>query len=732
MSTPSSTYRSEALRLTFLWLVCIPLWLTLGCSGGTVHSFGDYAGYAVAPADSKSAADKKWAAYLTTHLTRRAGERVVVVALKNNDETGESDELPEDFLAVNVGVAKDLSHDYAVTCSDGSLTLQARDASTLLWLIYQFMSAAGAHDARLSTSDLLPAAVRCTADTAGNFAFEYRGLYTPTNADEELRPILATHHVDYDWALWGHNLRKVFGGTIPDDARALIDGQRSDAQFCFSSASLYAALEAYVLNNYGEGSATAKNGEKADETARFAILPDDNTQVCQCEACRAAGNTATSATPAVTKLVSRLARRFPAHLFFTSAYATTTEAPAQPLPDNVGVLLSALSVPYSASPAKAAARVGFADLLADWQRVTSRIYVWDYVRNFDDYLTPYPCLQLLQQRLQYYADEGVRGVFLNGSGDDYAAFDDVQTRVMAALMVNPYQSLADYTAACWSQLYPVTAEVLAPYYESLENRAAKGELQPYAGISAAGSYLDPAAFETFWNSLDRAAKSVSGDERTRLNRLLTALCFTRLELTRLQADKFNRAQIAEILAGLDGFTAFSDMHHYREADGELAAYVGQWRSLLAWGKAEGNLLAGVQLRAVSALDEGYTDVTLLTDQWHGFPSDYHTGWLICSADTLTLEVPASAVVAAGTFRFGFLLAPKWHIALPSAVEVWQNGHCVARVSVDANPDVEPFTRHVVACPFYGLTPGCPVSLRLVREHVPRITLACDEVELSVE
>ena len=69
------------------------------------------------------------------------------------------------------------------------------------------------------------------AHAEGDFAFEYRGIYSPSNADPELMPVTASHHVDYDWGLWGHNLRRVFPGEVPEEALAWVDGQRDENQF---------------------------------------------------------------------------------------------------------------------------------------------------------------------------------------------------------------------------------------------------------------------------------------------------------------------------------------------------------------------------------------------------------------------------------------------------------------------------------------------------------------------
>ena len=159
-------------------------------------------------------------------------------------------------------------------------------------------------------------------------------------------------------------------------------------QFCFSSEDLYTRLVAYILDNYGDG--TVKNGPNKGQVhgSRFCIMPDDNNIVCQCEKCRQAGNTAQSATSAVVKLMQKVAERFPNHRFFTTSYLTTKNPPSMRMPENTGVLISAIDFPLSYGFESTSQAADFAAKIKKWRAVTPNIYVWDYMRNFDDYLTP--------------------------------------------------------------------------------------------------------------------------------------------------------------------------------------------------------------------------------------------------------------------------------------------------------------------------------------------------------
>lgn len=141
-------------------------------------------------------------------------------------------------------------------------------------------------------------------------------------------------------------------------------------------------------------------------------MPMDNKLACTCDRCLKKGNTATNATPAVTDFVTRLAKEFPRHQFFTSAYHTTMQAPQTVLPDNVGVFVSSISLPMQVNFRKTNGYKEFLATVKAWQKKCLRIYVWDYERDFDDYLSPFPCLQALQSRLQLYRELGVKGCSL--------------------------------------------------------------------------------------------------------------------------------------------------------------------------------------------------------------------------------------------------------------------------------------------------------------------------------
>ncbi len=643
------------------------------CTGiGGIHEFHEYQTYWIQPIDPDNETDIKWSDYLYEHLKNRVADPTLVA---HHSEKPESDVV----LKVKIGTDASMANEYTIDISHDEIALTGRRKGSTMWLLYQFMSAAANDDERISADDLYPNSLDM-ADCTGDFAFEYRGFYAPSNMDLEIMPIIASHNIDTDWGLWGHNLRKCFKDGLPTEAQALVDGVRSQHQLCFSSEALYNAVERYIKYNYGED---------PDLAAKFMIMPDDNFLVCQCEECKEKGNTPTDASPAVISLAKRLARRFPYHEIYITSYATTKNIPTYRLPDNMGIMVSAIDFKMCGH---ADHRREFQEMLNRSKRVTDRVYVWEYGRNFDDYLTPFPCYTIMANRLRFYRDNGVRGVFINGSGYNYSTLTYMRTYVFSVLMINPDADIRDMMRRFLKMWYPKTHETIYEYYCHLEDRALEAPkgLPFYSGIrEAVDAYLDPEEFEAFFNKLSGMVQSTEGRERKLLNRLLTGLSFTRLELMRISDRMYDRSAVAKPIATLSDHSAYDNMKNYREAYGDIDDYLEKWERLEDIKPyVLSSLLKGRNLHVFSDLDEDYNDPSILTDGLVGFSTDYHTNWMINSHKVLDLEIPSDLIKPGRKIVVSAMHAPRWNIAAPSVIELKVGSKVVASTTVPV-PDVEP-------------------------------------------
>lgn len=409
----------------------------------------------------------------------------------------------------------------------------------------------------ISISFLLLSACSRAAVTVSK-PFQFRALCTPTNANPKEFGLDSTHNVDNDWGLWGHNLWKVIGEDAPEEVYALIGTKRDSTQYCFSTPKMYEIIDNWIADQWGP------------KGWRFTIMPADNKKVCQCKLCLAAGNTKDNATPAVAALLDKLAKKYPGHQFFMTAYHTTKQPPRRKLPPNAGVMLSTMDIPMRYIFNESGGYRKFDAMVKAWKNVTPLLYVWEYDRNFDDYLTPYPCLMIMQQRLKYYQQAGITGVFINGSGNDYSTFDDVQSYVLAKLLLDVNADVEALVRQFYAKYYPECGKLIGDYYLSLEEKLRRtNRVMPYYGTieETVASYLNPKEFVDFWVSLDKKSKSVGGEERQRVNRMLTAMAYTRLQLKPSERDR------EEMIIILKDYKSVPGLLNYKETNGSLEKYL---------------------------------------------------------------------------------------------------------------------------------------------------------------
>ena len=654
---------------------------------------GKYAAYVIRPLDPEGYSDTQWAEYLYNHFKNRTSDSTLVSYDKVPDVQGP-------VMIVDVSMNPELEGDYSITVDGDYITLVGKRKANVLWLAYQFISYVGMNDNRFEVRDLHPCMIDMKTKK-GYFAFEYRGIHTLANDNPDMIATIGSQNVDSDWGLWGHNLFKIFQGDIPEDAKALVDGERTDEQLCLTSERLFDQVEEFIVDNYGD---------TEDDFARFCIMPLDNQLVCQCDYCQAAGNTTDNCTPALADLIRRLAERFPCHQFFTVCYGTHTAAPGNPLPANAGVFVSAIDFEMSSHPK---GEEEFVANMNAWKEATSLIYVWDYANNFDDYLTPYPNLMIMADRIRWYRNLGVKGIFVNGGSPTYTTLNGLQTCVLATLLIDPDQDVKSLIHRYIKQYFGPAADEVYKCYIALEEAAytSTKPLDFYGGITNAvrienaSDSLRKAQFQR----LIEKAEQCEDSARYHMDRLLTALAYPVLERARLTEAMYSPDAVNQYLDMLKAYKRFPEMTDYREVDGDINSYLDQWKQLRQVGRRyQRNTLKSAKLKALTELDDEYSDIGMLNDGLCGFPTNYHDNWMIVSAPTLEVEIPAKAakgkMLVISTFH-----NPRWRIAQPHSIELIQNGKTLATVTPSQGA---PKTRTFTAINLSHINTAHPFILRL--------------------
>lgn len=668
---------------------------------------------------------QKWQDYLYNQLSKRSKDKSKVVKSMSVDPT-----IPPGFKEIHVEVATDLKNDYCIKNTPAKVHVRMREEKTALWMVYQLIAAIAQQNPNFNAIDLPPTTIefknQCT-----NFDFSYRDVHLQPNMDVDYAALIGTNSVESDWGIWAHNLHKVL--KVDSATQAEVNGVLTDKQYCFSSEQLYLQLHEYIDDNYG-------NGKK--KPYRFMIAPNDNDQVCTCEKCKGAGNDQHNATPAVFNLINRLAQDFPKHHFYALAYRTTLTPPDNELLDNCGVFISTIAIPKGVKLTGNKNFNELNDLIQDWKKKTPNLYLWDYISNFDDYLTPLPILTGLKKQFPDFIKAGIKGLFLNGSGYDYSPFDDVKTYAAAALMMNAKIDIDSLTGKFFAKKYPVSHQLLNNYYLSLENKINQTD-KPYSLYgnfkSASKNYLATADFIFFYNSLTKIVNTATGEEKENLEKLLTALSFTRLQVAYLLGFEAGGGFVIDneqvkltpdikvYLKQLSNYVNYKDLARFKENGGYLKDYLAEWQKLAGYS-AKRNLLSEGNLSFISSPDEDYTDIRTLNDGIMGFGSNYQQGWLLSSKDDLHLKVSLDNLLKARNLNINFLNDEEAGIYPPTLVEIIVDGKVIKSLKPKLNPSDEKVYQIQETLSF-----GADIKMfeiKMLRSTKGKRTIGCDEIQLT--
>lgn len=163
----------------------------------------------------------------------------------------------------------------------------------------------------------------------------------------------------------------------------------------------------------------------------------------------------------VNAVAADIAEDYPDAVIDTFAYVYTTE-PAKitrPLP-NVCIRICAMPCCHSHAvndPGCIGNRL-FCETVEKWNKICSRIYIWEYSQNYHYYIPPYPDFATIRHTMRYYAEHGAKGMYPEGNPGSprYSEFGELRCYLMAQLMWNPFMSAEEY--------YTHMDEFLAAFY----------------------------------------------------------------------------------------------------------------------------------------------------------------------------------------------------------------------------------------------------------------------------
>lgn len=270
------------------------------------------------------------------------------------------------------------------------------------------------------------------------------------------------------------------------------------------------------------------------EATFFGVSQNDWQGFCTCAKCKAVddeeGSHAGTMIRFVNAIAEEVAKKHPGKIIETLAYQYTRKPPLKVRPrDNVMVCLCTIecdfSVPIADGTGKANA--AFRKDIAEWSKLTDKLYLWDYTTNFKCYIQPFPNLNVLQPNLEFFRDHGVVSILEQGAYQGaHADFAELKAWMLAKLMWNPRQStdalVEKFTDAYYGKAAPLVRRYLTEIHELQARRSEKGGrlsiFEPNGSSVCDADFLDGAV--RLWRD---AEKAVAGDAEKSYNVRMSAL-----------------------------------------------------------------------------------------------------------------------------------------------------------------------------------------------------------------
>lgn len=261
-------------------------------------------------------------------------------------------------------------------------------------------------------------------------------------------------------------------------------------------------------------------------TTIISISQNDTDARCHCKNCDAIdkeeGSPAGTLLRFVNAVAEDLAEDYPNLTIDTLAYDYTQTAPKITRPrENVCIRLCTFHCHFThpLNDPTCAENARFCKDLKEWTKICDNIHIWDYTTNFAYYIPTYANLHVLQQNMQFFAENNAKGMFPQGNRNSPTGeFGELRAYLLAKLMMNPYMGEEEY--------YRLMDEFLEAYYgdgwayirmyidktsEMYEAGCGNMYMHPFNRLPAESFIEMQQAFTEWWNKAEELADEARKD-----------------------------------------------------------------------------------------------------------------------------------------------------------------------------------------------------------------------------
>src|SRR5450756_361538 len=147
----------------------------------------------------------------------------------------------------------------------------------------------------------------------------------------------------------------------------------------------------------------------------------------------------------------------------------------------------------------------------DWGKIASDIIVWDYVIQFNNLISPFPNLQVLQPNLRFFVENGVTAMFEQGNRETGGEFAELRTYLISKLLWDPYANADSVMNDFLNGYYGAAGKPIRQYIDLMREALIISD-QPLrifgSPNEAVISYLTPSLIDKYKQLFDEAESSV--------------------------------------------------------------------------------------------------------------------------------------------------------------------------------------------------------------------------------
>ncbi len=265
--------------------------------------------------------------------------------------------------------------------------------------------------------------------------FKFRETYYAGILDnEDFANWLKADNHRSDWGMWVHTFQRLippeqYFEDHPEYFAERKGKRTSYTQLCLSNENMQKELINNLRTEIG----------KNPEAQYWSVSQNDNTQYCTCPDCRALDSLYGGPSGTLLHFVNQVAREFPEKTISTLAYQYSRAAPKHIVPEpNLNIMFCSIECNRSVPIPDDTSSILFRKDLEDWSALTSNILVWDYVIQFENLLSPFPNLRVLQPNIQYFANMGATAMFQQGNRETGGEFSELRAYLIAKLLWDPW------------------------------------------------------------------------------------------------------------------------------------------------------------------------------------------------------------------------------------------------------------------------------------------------------